>query len=147
MVFTAITNTTLSETLNSNMLYAAMASTFLIGGVYPLTQIYQHKADLENGDITISYKLGYKGTFIFTIIMFVMANLLLLQYFTASAHLTQFYIFQIMLLPVVIVFLNWFIKVIKDTKNADFEHTMRMNTMASCCMNACFIVLLLLNIN
>src|SRR6476646_5063117 len=37
----------------------------LIGGFYPLTQIYQHQQDLDDGVLTTSYKLGYKGTFAF----------------------------------------------------------------------------------
>jgi 1,4-dihydroxy-2-naphthoate octaprenyltransferase len=31
----------------------------LVGGFYPLTQIYQHKQDINDGVSTISYKLGY----------------------------------------------------------------------------------------
>ncbi len=34
----------------------------LIGGFYPLTQIYQHEQDLKDNVKTISYKLGYTGT-------------------------------------------------------------------------------------
>ncbi len=43
-------------------LIAIIAASLLIGGFYPLTQIYQHKDDLKDGVKTISYKLGYKGT-------------------------------------------------------------------------------------
>jgi hypothetical protein len=42
----------------------SVASLF-IGSVYPLTQIYQHEADKKDGVTTISYKLGYVGTFFF----------------------------------------------------------------------------------
>ena len=52
---------------------AMIAASLLIGGFYPLTQIYQHEDDLEDGVKTISYKLGYKGTFIFTGIVYVLA--------------------------------------------------------------------------
>lgn len=40
-----------------------------IGGFYPLTQIYQHKQDKDDGVVSISSMLGYKGTFIFTAIV------------------------------------------------------------------------------
>ena len=43
-----------------------IASSLLIGGFYPLTQIYQHQQDKEDGVTTLSMLLGYKGTFIFT---------------------------------------------------------------------------------
>src|SRR5690349_20205625 len=33
----------------------------LIGGFYPLTQIYQHQQDLNDDVETLSYKLGYTG--------------------------------------------------------------------------------------
>ena len=45
--------------------WPALASALLIGGYYPLTQIYQHEEDLKDGVVTISYKLGKKGTFVF----------------------------------------------------------------------------------
>ena len=46
---------------------AMIASSLLIGGFYPLTQLYQQQdADLKDGVKTISYLLGYKGSFIFT---------------------------------------------------------------------------------
>src|SRR5687767_13642526 len=43
-----------------------LISSLLFGGFYPLTQVYQHKQDLKDGVRTISYKLGVKGTFIFS---------------------------------------------------------------------------------
>jgi len=52
-----------------------IASSLLIGGFYPLTQIYQHEEDVNDGVKTISYKLGYTGTFIFTGIVYVLAFL------------------------------------------------------------------------
>ena len=42
-----------------------LAASLLIGSFYPLTQIYQHSQDKEDGVRTISAILGYKGTFIF----------------------------------------------------------------------------------
>ena len=51
-----------------------IAASFLIGGYYPLTQIYQHEEDLKDGVMTISYKLGKKGTFVFCGIVFALAT-------------------------------------------------------------------------
>jgi len=55
---------------------------FLIGGFYPLTQIYQHQQDLDDAVITLSYKLGYTGTFIFSGIIYLFALILMIQVFT-----------------------------------------------------------------
>ena len=61
---------------------SVIASSLLIGGFYPLTQIYQHEEDLKDGVKTISYKLGYTGTFIFTGIVYAFAFCMLgLQFF------------------------------------------------------------------
>ncbi|POY35113.1 prenyltransferase [Solitalea longa] len=125
--------------------WAMMASSLLLAGVYPLTQIYQHEEDLKNGDITLSYKLGYRGTFIFSTISFLLANLLFLAYFTEILHLNNFYILQLFFIPIGFYFVSWFIKVWNNPCNADYEHTMRMNLIASVCLNACFITLFILN--
>jgi 1,4-dihydroxy-2-naphthoate octaprenyltransferase len=115
----------------------ALISSLLIAGVYPLTQVYQHDEDARNGDRTISMVLGYRGTFILTAVMFTLAAGL----FFIRLPLRSFLVFQVFLLPVVGYFMYWASKVWKDTSAASFEHTMRMNLLASFCMNTCFIVL------
>ena len=50
-----------------NIICMSVASLFM-GSIYPLTQIYQHEADKKDGVISISYKLGYTGTFLFSAI-------------------------------------------------------------------------------
>jgi 1,4-dihydroxy-2-naphthoate octaprenyltransferase len=117
-------------------------SSLFIGSVYPLTQIYQHEADKKDGVTTISYKLGYTGTFIFSAAMFGIATTLLFYYFDEKHQLKALYLFFILMLPVVLRLLNWFIHVKKDTSAADFENTMRMNLLASSCMNIYFLILI-----
>jgi 1,4-dihydroxy-2-naphthoate octaprenyltransferase len=118
-----------------------LACSFQIAGAYPLTQIYQHKEDYADGVITLSYKLGYRGTFIFTGLMFVMCNYFYFLYFTATQAIKEFFILEAFFLPVILYFLYWFAKVSKNTRKADFKHTMRMNAIAATCMNVCFIIL------
>ncbi|MGB0851080.1 MAG: UbiA family prenyltransferase, partial [Bacteroidia bacterium] len=55
-------------------LFALSATSFQIGAIYPLTQIYQHESDIADGVTTLSYKLGYKGTFIFSAVFFAIAT-------------------------------------------------------------------------
>jgi 1,4-dihydroxy-2-naphthoate octaprenyltransferase len=145
MVYSGISKTTVE--INNSILLVAIGCSFLIAGVYPLTQIYQHKEDKAGGDITISYKLGIRGTFIFTTIMFIISNVFLYNYFSSMQKGEHFILFQLFLLPVVLYFISWFLKVLKDKKQASFKNTMRMNFIASASLNVCFILLLILNIN
>lgn len=131
--------------LNGTNIWVLAACSFQIGGVYPLTQIYQHKQDLADGVVTISYKLGYRGTFVFSIIMFAICNLCYFIYFTNTNQIASFYIIQAFFIPIAAFFGYWFSLVIKDTGNANFKNTMRMNILAALSMNSCFIVLWLKN--
>ncbi|HMJ48935.1 MAG TPA: UbiA family prenyltransferase [Ferruginibacter sp.] len=125
---------------------ATIAAGLLIGGFYPLTQIYQHEDDIKDGVKTISYKLGYKGTFIFTGIIYAMAFTMLAVQFFLTLEWNRFLILQIFMLPVLVYFFTWFSKVVKNKINADYKNTMRMNVLASVCTNAGFITLLILRI-
>ena len=140
-VYCGISGTKMSEAIHSNLIFALAASSCLIGGVYPLTQIYQHKEDERNGDNTISRMLGYKGTFLFSIVFFAAANALLFVYFTKMEKVQSFYILQGFLFPVILFFVYWMLKVFKNNAHANFENTMIMNTLASLLMNLCFIVI------
>jgi 1,4-dihydroxy-2-naphthoate octaprenyltransferase len=129
----------------SNIICMSVASLF-IGSVYPLTQIYQHDADKKDGVTTISYKLGYLGTFIFSSVLFGLATGLLFYYFDKKEQLTALFLFLTLMLPVVVRLFIWFNKVRKDSIHANFENTMSMNFMASTCMN-CYFLILILNTN
>lgn len=123
---------------------AMIASSLLIGGFYPLTQIYQHEEDYKDGVITISYLLGYKGTFIFTGIIYAFAFITLGWYFYLKSELFNFFILQIFMLPILIYFFIWFAKVLKNDEQANFKNTMQMNILASVFSNLGFITLLIL---
>ena len=125
---------------------AVIASALLIGGFYPLTQIYQHEEDKKDGVISISYLLGYDGTFIFTGIVYAFAFVVLGVYFYFQSHFADFIILQICMLPVIVYFVIWFAKVRKDKTEANFKNTMRMNLLASSCSNIGFIMILILKI-
>jgi 1,4-dihydroxy-2-naphthoate octaprenyltransferase len=131
-------------TLN-NVICMSVASLF-IGSVYPLTQIYQHEADKKDGVTTISYKLGYIGTFVFSAVMFGAASFLLMNYFDMKHQRIAFALFLVLMLPVVLKLFVWFGKVRQSNANANFENTMRMNLLASSCMNIYFLLLILNNI-
>lgn len=143
MVSTGVSNSFLQNIFALNSVICMSVASLFIGSVYPLTQIYQHEADKKDGVTTISYKLGYIGTFVFSSTMFGLATGLLYYYFNRENHLIAFVLFLILMLPVVIRLLFWFMKVLKDKTNANFENTMGMNLMASTCMNLYFLLLIL----
>jgi 4-hydroxybenzoate polyprenyltransferase len=131
--------------INDSNIWILAACSFQIAGVYPLTQIYQHQQDLADGVTTISYKLGYKGTFIFSGIMFALCNVCYFLYFSHLNHLSDFFTVQLFFIPIVSFFVYWFFLVLKNTDQANFKNTMYMNLIAAICMNVCFVVLLLKN--
>jgi 1,4-dihydroxy-2-naphthoate polyprenyltransferase len=114
----------------------------LIGGFYPLTQIYQHQQDLDDGVKTISYKLGYTGTFAFCAIVYSLAWLFMAQFFISKGEDNKLLVVSIFFVPIIVYFIQWFIKVRKETAAANFKNTMRMNWLAAICTNIAFIILL-----
>jgi 4-hydroxybenzoate polyprenyltransferase len=126
-------------------IYIMLACSLQIAGAYPLTQVYQHKQDLADGVVTLSYKLGYKGTFIFTGILFGMCNVFYYLYFKEVGKTDQFYMLQLFFIPVILFFSFWFLKVLKNNSEANFKNTMRMNAIAAICMNTCFTILFFFN--
>ena len=124
-------------------LLGIVAASFLIGGFYPLTQIYQHEADKRDGVTTISYLLGYTGTFIFTGIIYAFAFITLGYLFYLQSDINSFIILQIFMIPVFVYYFRWFSNVLKDNQEANFARTMRMNTIASVCTNLGFIAILI----
>ncbi|WP_229209710.1 UbiA family prenyltransferase [Dyadobacter koreensis] len=131
--------------LDKQALFVLLGCSFQIAGAYPLTQIYQHKQDLRDGVVTLSYRLGYRGTFIFTAIMFALCNTFYYLYFEGKNSGTVFFIIQMFFLPIVAYFCYWFYLVSKNVTNANFKNTMRMNWIAAICMNSCFFVLIIIN--
>jgi 1,4-dihydroxy-2-naphthoate polyprenyltransferase len=122
-----------------------VAASLLIGGFYPLTQIYQHDADARDGVRTISAQLGVRGTFIFCGIMYALAFTVLAIFFMISLEIKEFLVFTTCMLPVLVYFIMWAMRVWQDPVKADFSHTMRMNIIASCCTSVGFIVVFLMH--
>jgi 1,4-dihydroxy-2-naphthoate polyprenyltransferase len=127
-----------------NLICMAVSSLF-IGSMYPLTQIYQHEADIKDGVTSISYLLGFHGTFIFSASLFAAATALLLFYFINRGQPLVTLLFFIIILPVVVFLSKWFGEVRKNSKNANFENTMKANLLSSVCMNLFFLILIINN--
>ena len=141
MSSSAISDLSLADILTKKNLICMILSSLFLGSAYPLTQIYQHEADKNDGVISLSYKLGYKGTFVFSSILFIMASALLFYYLRKNDLHVEILLFVLFILPVISLTLTaWFNKVRRNTENANFENTMRMNIINSCCMNLYFSV-------
>jgi 1,4-dihydroxy-2-naphthoate octaprenyltransferase len=97
--------------------------------------------DKEDGVTTLSYLLGYRGTFMFTAIVYALAMVAIGFFFNSRHLLPFFYTIQLILAPVLFYFTWWFLKVYKDPGQADFKNTMRMNIIGSVFTNAAFIYL------
>lgn len=132
------------ETAFVEYLPFAFVSSLFIGSMYPLSQIYQHKQDKEDGVFTISAMLGYRNTFIFSGIQFMLASIIFNYSLFNEGKSIDMVIYNTSQLPVIIFFLIWFYRVIKDPTKADFKHTMQMNIISAVCMNVCFMILLLI---
>ena len=122
-----------------------VCATLLIGGFYPITQVYQHKEDAADNIKTISMMLGKKSTFIFCAVVYAIAFALLFSYYASVNKLFLFGTLLLFFLPVLVYFTVWFLQVNKNIAYADFKHTMRMNTIASACTNLAFITILIIN--
>jgi len=123
---------------------AMIASALLLGGFYPLTQIYQHEADRRDGVRTLSMVLGYRGSFVFTGLLYTAAFLLMAHYFTSTLQFTEFYVLATCMLPVVVYFLIWAVRVWRDPSQANYANSIRMNLLGSICLNLGFLFVLIM---
>jgi 1,4-dihydroxy-2-naphthoate octaprenyltransferase len=126
-------------------LLPTVIASLLIGALYPLTQIYQHEEDKRDGVTTISYLLGKRGTFLFSMALFAVATLLFFLHFRSHGQLNHFYLYLLILLPVVLFFLYWMRIVWQDEGAASFSNSLKMNAVSTFCTTAFFITLIILN--
>jgi 1,4-dihydroxy-2-naphthoate octaprenyltransferase len=119
-------------------------SSMLIGALYPLTQIYQHDEDRKDGVISISYLLGKKSTFVFSMILFLSATFLLYLRFKHQDELNHFYLYLLIMLPVVLFFLYWMRRVWQNGEAANFNNSLLMNVLSTICTTVFFFTLIVI---
>ncbi|MBS1746689.1 MAG: UbiA prenyltransferase family protein [Bacteroidetes bacterium] len=145
LIFYTVYNAANIDVNYTTPVLGVVCAVFLIGGFYPLTQVYQHKEDAADSVKTISMMLGKKGTFIFCGMVNTIAFLMLYFYFLSNGKLLLFNVLAVCFLPVIVYFSVWFYQVKRNENNADFKHTMQMNKIAAICTNLAFITILILN--
>lgn len=123
--------------------WGIIAASGLIGGYYPLTQIYQHEDDKADGVRTISYVLGKKGTFIFCSIVFTISTIAMFMLFREDGQPWLFYLFIACMGPMVWFFIQWMMKVWKNGQHASFKNSLKMNVLAAVCTTVCFLIMII----
>lgn len=144
MVIVGVAGFSLPELWTAEVQLPALLSSLLLWGSYPMTQVYQHEEDAARGDQTISLRLGVLGTFHFTAAMFTLSNAGFLAYYLAYFGATAALMFQAFLLPVLVFFIWWYLRVRHDEQQANFDHTMQLNMLSAVMLNAFFLTITLL---
>ncbi len=140
ITFFALNNSALTHFI----ILPAVISSLLIGALYPLTQVYQHKEDEQDGVRTLSMLLGKRGTFIFSMIFFFLATILFYVLLKSRQNdADAFLIYLLVMLPVVLFFLYWMIKVWKNANEANFRNSLTMNVLATFCTILFFLILII----
>jgi len=130
------------QLLEAKIEVPALLSTAMILGFYPMTQIYQHKEDTERGDKTASVIFGINGTFLFSAIVFCLANFGFYIYFMIFFHRVIFFVlFQVFLSPLFAFFVVWYFAFLVDKNEANFRNAMLLNKIASICLVSFFIMI------
>ena len=120
-----------------------LAASFMFGGGYPITQIYQHTQDKEDGVKTISMLLGIRGTLIFSVIMNVIGLAILGFVVIQNQGWLYMALYLLILAPSLYYFSKWAAQVFKVESKANFENVMRMTWISAICNNIAILVLLL----
>ncbi len=139
MCYVGLNDFSLSRCFHAHVLIPSLLTTVVLWANYPMTQVYQHEEDLKRGDQTLSVKLGIRGTFYFTALVFIIAAVQFTFYFIEFHKLKYAIAFFIALAPVLLYFLFWFSKVLKDESAASYGYAMGLNYISATCLNAFFI--------
>ncbi len=125
----------------------SMIAFLLVGAGYPLTQIYQHEQDKRDGVITLSAKLGLRGTFIFSGVLFFLLGLFLTFYLFQNSNYPWWSIglSMLVLFPVGWVFGRWMKDSFGSAEHANFHNTMKMNNSGGLGLNLLFLVIFIVN--
>jgi 1,4-dihydroxy-2-naphthoate octaprenyltransferase len=144
MVYIGINNIYINEIKGIEVYIAALLSSILLWGSYPMTQIYQHEEDYNRGDRTMSIKLGILGTFYFTGVVFLLVDISFLWFYSHYYSENTALLFQIFIIPMIVYFVYWYFKVNKNPSSANYRSTMMLNTISAICLNSFFFIILVL---
>lgn len=133
-----ITGCGIEQLLEPKIQFAAVLTSLLLFGSYPMTQVYQHGEDAKRGDVTLSLKLGLLNTFHFTAVFFSISSGLFFLYFSKYYSLLVGEIFMLSLAPVLAYFFFWYWKARKNLIEVNYDRTMTLNWISAICLNLFF---------
>jgi 1,4-dihydroxy-2-naphthoate octaprenyltransferase len=139
MCYIGINDFPLGTCFNAPVFIPALLTSIVLWANYPMTQVYQHEEDSKRGDHTLSLRLGIRGTFFFTAAFFAIALIQFTFYFVEFYELKYALTFILALTPVLLYFLYWFVKVLRDEGQANYTHTMRLNFISATMLNIFFL--------
>ena len=117
----------------------ALTAALFLMGVYPLTQVYQHEEDAAHGDLTVSRRVGIRGTFVLAALFLLLAVAAFVVVFYQRAGWELVGWFFVVQAPTVLYFLHWAWAAFRDPAQANFRRTMHMNVLASGLMCVFFV--------
>jgi 1,4-dihydroxy-2-naphthoate polyprenyltransferase len=123
-----------AQAIDTQLYLHALVCTFFIGAIYPLTQIYQHEQDKADGVITISARLGIRGTFVFAAIMFLLATLTHCYLCMQNGDFKSVFVFFICTSPSTFYFINWFRKAYQNEAEANFKNVLKQSVLSCICL-------------
>lgn len=143
LIYIGLNDFEFAMVFNPKTLFGGLLASAILWGSYPMTQIYQHEEDSKRGDKTMSILLGVKGTFLFTGICFALATVGFIFYFDEYFIAKYGLHFVIGMTPVVAFFSWWMLKTWRDSDQANFKNTMRLNFISATALTAFYIYLFL----
>jgi 4-hydroxybenzoate polyprenyltransferase len=135
----------LEQLFTSQYLFPAAFCSFLVGGSYPLSQIYQFEEDKARGDITIAIVMGYTGTFLLCLSSLTIGYGFVAMYFVQWSSVVHLLILTGLFTAPFLFVAWWFNRVIKDQSEANHDNAMRMAKISGVFGNLAFIIIGILN--
>ncbi len=125
--------------------FALQACAFFVGFIYPLIQMYTQAEDAKIGDLTMSLRLGIKGTFTLSLVMFLVAVSFMGLHFYNTKHLFHFYLFLLFLSPIAAYFFWWRKNIKLQPLVANYTFTRLFVIINTVCMSLFSLVIIYLN--
>ncbi len=139
MCYVGINQFEIGQALKPEVYFGGILTSLMLWANYPLTQVYQHEEDAKRGDKTFSILLGIKGTFYFVAATFSIAAIGFIVYFNTFFNNRFAQLFILFLAPVVLFFVYWLYRVLRDLRKANYRNTMWLNFISATSLNVFFI--------
>jgi 1,4-dihydroxy-2-naphthoate octaprenyltransferase len=140
MAYAGLSGLSWSTLVKPHVIIPGLLTSLMLWGSYPLTQVYQHGEDSRRGDLTLSLKLGIKGTFYFANFFFIVTGIAFSWYFIDKNQGDVLWVYLGAMAPIILYFLIWFSFIrINPEKYATYSWAMGMNVISALFLNAFFI--------